>query len=114
MAIESVQGAFRRAKLAAGIKKRRVSIPCGNRHCPTCQNHKARQWLKKQLDRELPGHHFMVTFTVPSQLRRFMRSHQRIAYTALFAASSATLKKLSADEKFVGGDSPGFFGVLHS
>ena len=87
---------------------------CGNRHCPTCQNHKTRQWLERQLDRELPGHHFMVTFTVPGQLRRFMRSHQRIAYTALFAASSAALKKLSADGKFVGGNCPGFFGVLHT
>ena len=87
---------------------------CGNRHCPTCQNHKARQWLERQLNRKLPGHHFMVTFTVPRQLRRFMRSHQRIAYAALFAASSAALKKLSADEEFVGGDCPGFFGVLHA
>jgi len=64
-----------------------VFCSCGNRHCPTCQNHKTRQWLEKQLNRELPGHHFMVTFTVPEQLRRFMRSHQRIVYTALFAAS---------------------------
>ena len=22
---------------------------CGNRHCPTCQHHKTRQWLDKQL-----------------------------------------------------------------
>jgi len=87
---------------------------CGNRHCPTCQNHKTRQWLEKQLNRELPGHHFMVTFTVPKQLRLFIRSHQRTAYSALFAASSAALKKLSADEKFVGGNCPGFFGVLHT
>ena len=56
----------------------------------------------------------MVTFTVPEQLRRFMRSYQRIGYAALFAASSAALKKLSTDEKFVGGNSPGFFGVLHT
>ena len=91
-----------------------VFCSCGNRHCPTCQNHKTRQWLERQLNRELPGHHFMVTFTVPEQLRRFMRSHQRIACTALFAASKAALKKLSADEKFVGGDCPGFFGVLHT
>ena len=95
-------------------KSQVVFRSCGNRHCPTCQNHKARQWLERQLDRELPGHHFMVTFTVPKQLRRFMRGHQRIAYTAFFAASSASLKKLSADEEFVGGDCPGFFGVLHT
>jgi len=95
-------------------KSQIVFRSCSNRHCPTCQNHKARQWLERQLNRELPGHHFMVTFTVPRQLRRFMRSHQRIAYTALFAASSASLKKLSADQKFVGGNCPGFFGVLHT
>ncbi len=87
---------------------------CGNRHCPTCQNHKTRQWLEKQLDRVLPGHHFMVTFTVPEQLRRFMRSHQKTAYATLFAVSSSALKKLSADDEFVGGDTPGFFGVLHT
>jgi hypothetical protein len=87
---------------------------CGNRHCPTCQNHKTRQWLEKQLDRELSGHHFMVTFTVPEQLRRFMRSHQRTAYNALFSTSSSALKKLAADDEFVGGDTPGFFGVLHT
>ena len=87
---------------------------CGNRHCPSCQNHKTRQWLERQLNRELPGHHFMVTFTVPQQLRRFIRSHQRTAYSAFFAASSAALKILSADEEFVGGNCPGFFGVLHT
>jgi hypothetical protein len=87
---------------------------CGNRHCPTCQNHKTRQWLEKQLDRELPGHHFMVTFTVPEQLRRFTRSHQRAGYNALFSTSSSALKELAADDEFVGGDTPGFFGVLHT
>ena len=56
----------------------------------------------------------MVTFTVPEQLRRVIRSHQKIAYKALFDTSSATLKTLSADEKYIGGDLPGFFGVLHT
>lgn len=87
---------------------------CGNRHCPLCQNHKTRQWLERQLDRQLPGHHFMLTFTVPEQLRFFIRSHQRIGYAALFKASSEALKLLSADEKYIGGDLPGFFGVLHT
>ena len=27
----------------------RVFRSCGNRHCPACQNHKARQWLEKHL-----------------------------------------------------------------
>jgi len=87
---------------------------CGNRHCPNCQHHKARRWLNKQLKRQLPGHHFMITFTVPQQIRRFIRSHQRICYSALFAASADTMKKLSIDSKYIGGDLPGFFGVLHT
>ena len=87
---------------------------CGNRHCPSCQNHKTKMWLQWQMKRQLPGHHFMITFTVPEQLRRFIRSNQRICYAALFKASADTLKKLSADAKFIGGDLPGFFGVLHT
>jgi hypothetical protein len=87
---------------------------CGNRHCPTCQHHKTRLWLQKQMERQLPGHHFMITFTVPEALRPFIRSHQRVAYSALFKASSETLNMLASDEKFMGGDLPGFFGVLHT
>ena len=45
---------------------------CGNRHCPTCQHHKTREWLESQINRQLPGHHFMLTFTVPESLRRFI------------------------------------------
>ena len=87
---------------------------CGNRHCPNCQHHKSRQWLQTQLDRQLPGHHFMLTFTVPEKLRRFIRSHQRVGYAAMFAVSSQTIKKLAADPKYIGADLPGFFGVLHT
>ncbi|KAF0216306.1 MAG: hypothetical protein FD174_3760 [Geobacteraceae bacterium] len=87
---------------------------CGNRHCPQCQSHKTKLWLERQMERMLPGHHFMLTFTVPEELRDFIRSHQRICYAALFAASSAALKKLCLDPRHVGGDLPGFFGVLHT
>ncbi len=87
---------------------------CGNRHCPTCQHHKTQQWLDKQIKHQLPGHHFMMTFTVPEQLRRFIRKNQRVAYSALFKASSEAIKKLAPDEKYIGGDLPGFLGVLHT
>lgn len=87
---------------------------CGNRHCPNCQHHKSRKWLEKQMKRQLPGHHFMITFTVPEKLRPFIRSNQRLAYSAMFKASSEAIKTLAADEKYIGGDLPGFFGVLHT
>ena len=46
---------------------------CGNRHCPTCQQHKTRQWLQKQFERQLPTHPFLITFTVPEKIRPFIR-----------------------------------------
>jgi hypothetical protein len=87
---------------------------CGNRHCPTCQQKKTQLWREKQIDRQLPGHHFLLTFTVPDKLRRFIRKNQRHAYAALFRASSQAIKKLALDERHIGGDLPGFFGVLHT
>lgn len=87
---------------------------CGNRHCPTCQYSKSQQWLQTQIERQLPGHHFLITFTVPEQLRSFLRQHQRVGYSALFKASSDAIKKLALDPKHIGGDLPGFFGVMHT
>ncbi len=87
---------------------------CGNRHCPGCQGKKAFEWLERQTARQVPGHHFLLTFTVPERLRRFIRAHQRVGYEALFQASSGAIKKLIRDPKHVGGVLPGFFGVLHT
>lgn len=95
-------------------KKHVIYTSCGNRHCPGCQQHKTHLWLEKQIDKQLPGHHFLITFTVPSSLRLFIRSHQHVCYSALFKSSSDTIKKLAIDEKYIGGDLPGFFGVLHT
>ena len=86
-----------------------VDRSCGNRHCPQCQYHKSRQWLDTQLDRRLPGHHFMLTFTMPEQLRPFCRSHQRAAYSAMFKAASGAIKKLARDPRFSGADSAGVY-----
>ena len=55
---------------------------CGNRHCPQCQHHKTTQWLERQMERMLPGHHFMMTFTVPEELRDFIRSNIAISLCA--------------------------------
>jgi len=87
---------------------------CGNRHCPTCQNEKASLWLAKQMDKLLPCPYFMITFTVPQELRCFIRSNQKVAYRAMFDAAAGALKKLAQDKRFVGADQIGFFGVLHT
>jgi hypothetical protein len=91
-----------------------IGISCGNRHCPGCQYHKTQQWLQKQLAKQLAEQYFMITFTLPQELRLIIRKYQKEGYNALFKASSEALKKLAKDKRFIGTDLPGFTGVLHT
>jgi Putative transposase/Transposase zinc-binding domain len=91
-----------------------IGRSCGNRHCPQCQHHKSRQWLETQLHRQMPCPHFLITFTVPEELRDVISCHQRDCYEAMFRASSEALKLLAREERFMGTDLPGFTGVLHT
>ena len=95
-------------------KKHLIDRSCGNRHCPQCQYHKSRQWLEAQLERRLPCGYFLLTFTMPEQIRPFCRSHQDAAYSAMFTASADAIKKLAKDPRFIGADLPGFTAVLHT
>jgi len=87
---------------------------CGNRHCPTCQAGKSDEWLNKQLGKVLPTSYFMITFTVPSELRELIRANQKAAYAALFEAGSGAIKKLAKDERHIGCHTAGFTGILHT
>ena len=91
-----------------------VPQSCGNRHCPQCQGHKAKEWLDEQLEKLLPCPYFLITFTIPHELRRFVRSHARACYQAMFRASAATLIELANNPKYVGSRRLGFTGVLHT
>jgi Putative transposase/Transposase zinc-binding domain len=87
---------------------------CGNRHCPSCQQNKTKAWLETQTARLLPCPYFLLTFTIPAGLRDEVRRHQRITYRALFDASSAAIRELARNPKYVGSARCGFFGVLHT
>ena len=95
-------------------RKHWVGRSCGNRHCPNCQHHKTAQWLAKQSAKLLPVQHFVVTFTVPQELRPLLRAHQRDGYDAIFNAGSQTIRTLLANPKYLGTDKVGFFGALHT
>lgn len=86
---------------------------CQNRHCPKCGNDQANQWLEQQQQLLLPVPHFLVTFTLPAELRFLARSHQKLIYHLLFRAASQALLKLAQDERFIGGQL-GMVGVLHT
>jgi hypothetical protein len=90
-----------------------VNKSCGNRHCPSCQNHKTGEWLVKQLESMLPCRYFMYTFTLPGCLRTAAKHDPSIVYEAMFKASSKALKELAEDGRFIGGRI-GFTGILHT
>ena len=91
-----------------------VGRSCSNRHCPNCQIEKTQDWLSKQTHKLLPVQHFVVTFTVPSELRSLLRGYPEIGYAAIFKAGSQTIRQLMANNKNLGSDKVGFFGVLHT
>ena len=86
---------------------------CKNRHCPKCQHEQANDWLQEQQSLLLPVSHFLVTFTLPAELRTLARSNQKTLYNLLFRASSQALLQLAQDPRFVGGRL-GMVGVLHT
>ena len=91
-----------------------LTIPAATDTAPSVSTTKPSTGFKHQLEKQLPGPHFLIPFTVPEPLRPFIRSHQRTAYQALFKASSAALKRLAKDARFIGTHLPGFTGVLHT
>jgi hypothetical protein len=87
---------------------------CNDRHCPQCGQTDADDWLARQRARLLlPVPYFLVTFTVPEELRRFIRSHQQLALDLLFAASAQALQDLAANPRRLGAQL-GMLGVLHT
>jgi hypothetical protein len=86
---------------------------CRNRHCPKCQNDRADQWIKKQLDLLLPVPYFMATITVPEGLRASFRSNQKSLYHLFFKASSEAIMLLAKDRRFLGAQI-GMMGILQT
>ena len=86
---------------------------CRNRHCPKCQAHTGQQWLNNQRDLLLPVPYFMLTFTLPAQLRALTRRQQRLMVNLLFRASAAATQQLARNPRWLGGQI-GLIGVLHT
>jgi len=86
---------------------------CMNRSCPKCQNNQAQKWLASEQKRLINTPYFLVTFTLPQQLRSIARSNQKLFYTLMFDAAWQAMKKLACDPKFIGG-LIGALAVLHT
>ncbi|WP_437644355.1 IS91 family transposase [Sorangium sp. So ce362] len=86
---------------------------CRHRACPQCGHDATKRWLVQQRELLLPIPYFHVVFTLPAELRRLVRSHQRALVPVLFQAAFESLARLCADPHFLGGRI-GALGVLHT
>lgn len=92
-----------------------VFVPhsCGNRHCPHCQHHESEQWLARQRARQLPADYFLLTFTLPAELRPLWQANQDVLYDLLMRAAWDTVRTFSENDKQLRG-TPGAIAVLHT
>jgi hypothetical protein len=86
---------------------------CQNRHCPKCQYQAGQDWLGRQQRLLLSVPYFLLTFTLPAQLRPLALGRQKLVYSLLFRAAAAATQQLAQDPRFVGGQ-VGMVGVLHT
>jgi len=94
-------------------KQTYIPHSCGHRSCPHCQNHENRQWIENQLNKKLPATYFLITFTLPSQLRDLAWRNQKLIYSLMFACVQELLKTFTQNDKKLQGTA-GFTAILHT
>jgi hypothetical protein len=98
---------------AACGEQRSVPHSCGHRACPHCQHHDSQVWLQRQLQSLVPATYFLVTFTLPAELRGLAWSHQRVVYALMMQCAWDTLATFSRNDPKLRA-TPGAVGVLHT
>ncbi|MCL1039920.1 IS91 family transposase [Shewanella submarina] len=88
-------------------------LSCGHRSCHQCQHNTTMDWLAKQQAKLLPVNYFMVTFTIPYELRVLAKTYPEAVYQAMFTVAASVLKDFAKHCKPLGGEI-GFTGVLHT
>jgi len=94
-------------------EQRLVPHSCGHRSCPHCQHFESQRWIERQTQALLPGNYFLITFTLPQELRALAWSHQQTVYGLLMQCAWDTLAQFSRNHHQLKGQG-GAVGVLHT
>lgn len=86
---------------------------CGHRNCPHCQSHENQLWIENQLSKRLPAQYYLLTFTLPEQLRDLAWKNQKTVYSLMFASVQDLLKTFTENDRKLGG-AAGFTAILHT
>jgi len=86
---------------------------CNHRICPRCGAADAKGWVAGKLENRLPVAHYMVTFTLPCQLRGLCRYHAGTFLKLFYASSAQAVKDVLKERRHLGGEC-GFIGFLQT
>ncbi|MDI1292413.1 MAG: transposase [Methylobacter sp.] len=86
---------------------------CGHRNCPHCQQHESQQWLERQLKKQVPAEYFLLTFTLPEEMRPLAWQHQRTLYSLMIRCGWETVKTFTQNDRQLQGNA-GAISVLHT
>ena len=88
---------------------------CNHRSCPQCGKADTAGWVALELSKRVGATYFMVTFTLPSQLRYlFFTEHAKAMYDVFFSAAVAALSGQLAHPKYLGALISGITAVLQT
>src|SRR5690606_2941177 len=77
-----------------------VGVPfhsCNHRACPQCGRTATAEWVERELAKRINAPYFMVTFTLPQELRElFFGAKAKEAFDLFFRASSRALSETLA------------------
>jgi hypothetical protein len=73
---------------------------CNHKACPQCGSAANAKWVQREQRKLVQAPYFLVTFTLPAQLRGcFFGPHAREAYDLFFRAASGALSEKLATDK---------------
>jgi len=88
---------------------------CNNRACPQCGKQATADWVERELGKRVGAPYFMVTFTLPQELRDlFFTQAAKEIYDVFFAAASKALSKTLANPRWLGAETAGHTAILHT
>jgi len=88
---------------------------CNHKACPQCGAHAAHRWVQHELEKLINAPYFLVTFTLPAELRQcFCGPQEKQAYELFFKAVSGALSQKLAADKSLRASIHGFVAVLHT
>jgi hypothetical protein len=86
---------------------------CGHRFCNQCQQHSTQTWLNRQTQKLLPVDYYLVTFTLPFELRALAKAHSTTVLPLLMQCAAATLRRFGLNEQDLAAEL-GMCAVLHT